>query len=526
MKLIFLNTPDSGTWSNGVYIFLTILAIIVTIGLSLLMAWRFWKERERVIQEKKSFVEGVLNKNEIIASINSFISKNTFETPFSVALVDIDNFTQLTNAFGDKAADDVIKTLVNRFSKLVPFHVQIGRLDNDKFLFMFGTEYNLNNVYDIMEKLRNEVKDPIKVSYETDINCTASVAIITYPMHGKTAAKIIESLSIAVYTIKRDGGDKTIIYSNEISEKEKENLQYYEEVTRGIKNKEFVLYYQPIVDVESKKVVAAEALLRWEHSRLGLINPKDFIHILEQSGDIYWIGIWGLEQLIEQYNTIKKTYPTEQFTLSINLSPKQLINERIVVDFQKIIKKYHMTTKDLIIELEEFLMFDKHDVIRNNILKLKNLGFKLAIDGFAIDHNTLMRVEKLPIDYIKIDNSLYSDDMNEIAKDLSKILFDFAKKRGIVIIAERVETLEQVNYFKENDIILNQGYLFSKPISSTELIEKIGDNSFIVKALSDVKEDEVNDEMSIDNTESDIKEEINNELESLENNVVDSDDKE
>ena len=132
--------------------------------------------------------------------------------------------------------------MVNRFSKLVPFHVQIGRYDSDKFLFMFGTEYNINNVYDVMESIRKEVKEPIKVSYETDINCTASLAIVTYPMHGKTASKIIESLSLAVYTVKRDGGDKTVIYSNEIAESEKENLQYYEEVTRGIKNKEFVLY--------------------------------------------------------------------------------------------------------------------------------------------------------------------------------------------------------------------------------------------------------------------------------------------
>ena len=158
MNLIYLNTPDSGTWSNGVYIFLTILAIIVTIALSLFMAWRFLKERERVIQEKRSFVEGVLNKNEMIATINSFISKNTFETPFSVALVDIDNFTQLTNAFGEKVSNDVIKTLVNRFSKLVPFHVQIGRIDSDKFLFMFGTEYNINSIYDIMENIRKAIE--------------------------------------------------------------------------------------------------------------------------------------------------------------------------------------------------------------------------------------------------------------------------------------------------------------------------------------------------------------------------------
>ena len=522
MNLIYLNTPDSGTWSNGVYIFLTILAIIVTIALSLFMAWRFLKERERVIQEKRSFVEGVLNKNEMIATINSFISKNTFETPFSVALVDIDNFTQLTNAFGEKVSNDVIKTLVNRFSKLVPFHVQIGRIDSDKFLFMFGTEYNINSIYDIMENIRKEIKEPIRVSYETELNCSASLAIVTYPLHGKNAAKMIESLSIAIYTIKRDGGDRTILYSNEIAESEKENLQYYEEVTRGIKNKEFVLYYQPIIDVDSKKVVSAEALLRWEHSRLGLINPKDFIHILEQSGDIYWIGIWGLEQLIEQYNIIKKTYPSEQFTLSINLSPKQLINEKIVVDFQKILKKYHMTSKDLIIELEEFLMFDKHEIIRKNIFKLKELGFKLAIDGFAIDHNTLMKVEKLPIDYIKIDANFYDNDTSEIAKDLTEILFDFAKTRGIVIIAERIETLEQVNYFKEHNVVLNQGYLFSKPISSNELVEKIGNNGFIINALNNHKEEVFETVENTEEVDSEIKEEISEELNNLNSDLNDS----
>ena len=194
----------------------------------------------------------------------------------------------------------------------------------------------------------------------------------------------------------------------------------------------------------------------------------------------------------------------------------------IVVDFQKILKKYHMTSKDLIIELEEFLMFDKHEIIRKNILKLKELGFKLAIDGFAIDHNTLMKVEKLPIDYIKIDANFYDNDTSEIAKDLTEILFDFAKTRGIVIIAERIETLEQVNYFKEHNVVLNQGYLFSKPISSNELIEKIGNNGFIINALNNHKEEVIETIENAEELDSEIKEEISEELNNLNSDLNDS----
>ena len=131
--------------------------------------------------------------------------------------------------------------------------------------------------------------------------------------------QLLESLNVAIYTAKKNGGDRIVVYSDEMGKAESENVQYYEQVKKAIDNKEFVLFYQPFVSVDSKQIIGAEALLRWEHKELGLINPKDFINILEQTGDIYWVGIWGLETMIQEYSELKVKYPYKEFELSINL---------------------------------------------------------------------------------------------------------------------------------------------------------------------------------------------------------------
>jgi len=505
----FLDTVAPDKWSPGVYIFLTILAILVTIALMLLMGWRFLKEREKNIQEKKAFVEGVMSKSEIYSVIDSTIGKNQYGKPFGVALVDIDSFSQLSNAFGEKIIKDIINTLVKRFIKSAPFNTHIGRIDDDKFVFLFPGDVEIEDILNCMALIRSQIKLPITVTYDTDVTVTASISIATYPRHGRSATKLIESLNIAVYSAKRDGGDRIVLYSEELSEKEGDNLQYYEDVKRGIKNKEFILHYQPIVDINENKVIAAEGLLRWDHSRLGLLNPKDFINILEQSGDIYLIGILGLENLIEQSNAIKQKYPNIKFSLSMNLSPKQLINEKLAVDFQRLLKKYRVQAKDFIIEIEEFLLFEKQENIRKSILKLKELGFRIAVDSFAIDHNTLTRVEKLPTDIIKVDTTVLENESNEIMKNLTEILFTYAKSKNITLVAEKVETLEQVEYLKEHGVVFNQGYLFSKPISKEELYDLIDDDDdFVLGVIENRRIYESYEEKSIDESELASKDDI------------------
>jgi EAL domain-containing protein (putative c-di-GMP-specific phosphodiesterase class I) len=168
---------------------------------------------------------------------------------------------------------------------------------------------------------------------------------------------------------------------------------------------------------------------------------------------------------------------------------KQLLNERLVIDFMKILKKYKVQAKSFILELKEFIMFERHDKIRNTILKLREAGFKIAVDGFSFDHNTLLKIEQLPIDYIKLDSNFIQNDSKEIMKHLTNLLITFAKEHNITIIAERIEDLETVEHFKEYNINLIQGYLISKPISADAFVTFIGDDTNVIKKLSGEEEE-------------------------------------
>ncbi len=518
MKFYFLASVPMEKWNDGVFVFLALMALGGILALLYFLFRSVMKEKAKFLEERRSYIAGILSSSEIKASVHQLISKSSFDVPFTIVLLDIDKYSQMVSAFGPKIAKDVIVLLANRFEKTVPFQVQIGRLADDKFLFVFKPEYEFQEVFHVVKQLKAIFDEPVQVSYDIEVSLSTSIALATYPRHGRNINQILESLNIAIYTAKRNGGDNIVVYSEDMG-KEEENAEYYEQVKQAIENKEFKLVYQPIVDVSSQKVVAAEALLRWEHPKLGTINPKEFINILESSGDIYWVGIWGLESMIEEYSAIKSRYPYKEVLLSINLSMKQLMNDRLIYDYMKILKKYKVSAKNFIVELEEFIMFERHDKIRSTIFKLREIGFRIAVDGFSFDHNTLLKIEQLPIDYIKLDSNFIQNDSKEIMKHLTNLLVTFAKEHNITIIAERIENLETVNHFKEYNINLIQGYLISKPMGAEDFVSFISDDDVIINALNpSVAEEEIIEEVDVQKEEN-LEENLNNveNIEEMEN---------
>ena len=488
----FITSVPADDWGDGPNIFLALLALVLFVVAIFFLLWGITIERKKYLEEQRSYIEGVLSLSEIRSSINQLVAKTTFDTPFNLVLLDIDKYSQMVGAFGEKIAKDVIVHLANKFEKIIPFQVQMGRVAEDKFIFLFKPEYDFKEVYHVAPQLKDLFKDPIKISYDIEVSLTTSIALASYPRHGRSYQQLMESLNIAIYTAKKNGGDRLVVYSDEMGQEEGQNVQYYEQVKKAIDNKEFVLFYQPFVSVDSKQIIGAEALLRWEHKELGLINPKDFINILEQTGDIYWVGIWGLETMIQEYSELKVKYPYKEFELSINLSMKQLMNDHLIADFMKILRKYKVLAKNFIIELEEFIMFERNEKIRNTILKLRELGFKIAVDGFSFDNNTLLKIDNLPIDYIKLDSNFIQDENTVIMKHLTELLITFAKQRGITIIAERIESLDMIEYFNQYGINIVQGYYISKPVSSVSFRELLQEENKI--ALLFEKQEEIIEE--------------------------------
>ena len=181
----FITSVPADDWGDGPNIFLALLALVIFVAAIFFLVWGITIERKKYLEEQRSYIEGVLSLSEIRSSINQLVAKTTFDTPFNVVLLDIDKYSQMVGAFGEKIAKDVIIHLANKFEKVIPFQVQMGRVADDKFIFLFKPEYDFKEVYHVAQQLKDIFKDPIKISYEIEVSLTTSVALASYPRHGR-----------------------------------------------------------------------------------------------------------------------------------------------------------------------------------------------------------------------------------------------------------------------------------------------------------------------------------------------------
>ena len=452
----------------GLNILIAIFVVIITGVLSYLIFRSIKKERKKFREEAINYIDGLIQRNELIADVTTYISRSA-AAEFSLIYIDIDKFSNIIDAFGKDEANNILSKIAYTLVDNLPPRVEITRLQDDKFVAFARGEYRQNEVEEIAIKLLDAVSKPIKFFGDNEITVTASIGIALYPSHGLTYKDLINDAEIAVYLCKREGGNNFKFYSLE-NMNESANLAYYQQIKKGIKNKEFCLYYQPIIDTKNNTVYSIEGLLRWNHPEYGILSPFKFINIMEQTGDINWVGQWGLETLAKEQVYLSKKYPDYNILLSMNLSPKQLVSPTIVENFSLIMKKQKASTKNIILEIEEFTLFEKHPVIKQNIANLSKMGFKIAVDGFGLDYSTLAKLEAMPIDIVKVDNDfLENENENFLKEKFVHILVDYTQKEEKHIVVEGIENEEMFDRAKEMNLDIMQGYLFAKPMDTEAL---------------------------------------------------------
>lgn len=475
-------------------IMLSILAVLVIAGLTVLLFFSVKKEKKNYKNEVAEIMEGVLKKNEIISSINGYIKNSPSTLIFSLIMFDYDKFMELQNAFGANNSKKILEESIKNIRRILPPRVQIGRIGEDRFLVLVKEDYDKNETLRFANKIKDTASKGIKIYADTIINPTVSVGVAFYPTHGKSYKQLMTSLDLAVFNAKQNGGNCVELYSDEFDKEDIDNLQFYYEVKEAIKEQQFVLYYQPIINLEDNTIYGLETLLRWNHPSLGILPPSSFINMLEQSGDINAVGVWGIETLIKEYIELRKIFIHKDLQLSINLSPKQLMSDTLGITFQIIAKKYKIPVDHITIEIIEFAMFEKHEIVYQNINNLKEIGFKIAVDGFGIDQNTLAKLGEAPIDIIKLDRNLLSDEDSYIQSKYIELLIDFAKKTNKVIICEGIEELDNVEKVKSFGVNYAQGYYFSKPLPQDQICEFIANEDNLETLIYHREELEVKEE--------------------------------
>ena len=480
MKLLENLITTLATINKSLAVFLTIVVILVTIGLIYVLYRVVKREIKRYKEEVANYIDGVETKREITADVNAYISRSV-SAEFTLLSVDIDHFSNVVENFGAEEAERIIKGLAAKLLEIIPSRVLMGRVKTDSFVVFAKGDYTREECVRLAKKILQVVSEPIKIYDESSLQLTCSIGICYYPAHGRNFKELLESLDIATFICKRSGGNQYRIYSREEKQDEGANMEYYYQIKNGIENKEFSIFYQPIFDKDTKDVYAFEGLLRWNHPDLGVLSPHKFINIMEQTGDINWVGLWGLESVVKEQFELKKRY-NRDFPMSINLSPKQLSNPTLPQDFQKIIKKYRANSRSIILEIEEYTIFEKLEQVKTNLNALRELGFQIAVDGFGLDYKGLKKLEDNNVDVIKLDREFLDEEADQYLKDkFVGILVDFVKNQGLTLICEGVENYDYLERAINMGLEKFQGYHFAKPISQDDLFSFIDKKEWVSK---------------------------------------------
>ncbi|MDQ0253460.1 diguanylate cyclase (GGDEF)-like protein/PAS domain S-box-containing protein [Evansella vedderi] len=385
----------------------------------------------------------------------------------AVLFLDLDNFKDVNDSMGHHFGDQLLQNIANTLKAAISEDGFISRVSGDEFAIILSN-VNDQKVIGTAKKILQIFNDPFVVG-GMEFSITVSVGISLFPQHGDNPDTLLKHADLAMYSAKKQGKNCFQFYTREINESERIRKKLYKELKKALKENQFVLYFQPQLNIHTLEVTGVEALIRWDHPERGILSPMEFIPFAEESGLISAIDEWVLGEACRQRADWKKM-GFSPFSMSVNLSARQFYNHSLVDDVQNLLKELELAPNDLTLEMTEgTLMTDKEKTI--NVLKrLGKTGVSTSLDDFGTGYSSLSYLKFLPINKLKIDRSFMSD-ITEDVRDAAilEAIFTLAQRLKLDVIVEGVETMEQLNYLKETSCGEAQGYFFSRPLPVSEI---------------------------------------------------------
>lgn len=391
--------------------------------------------------------------------------------------VDLDQFKKINDSLGHSTGDLLLSEAGIRLQGCVRAHDTVARLGGDEFSLVLCNMDNTNNAIDVAQKIIRAFSKPFHIR-SLSLFVTASIGIIMYPDDANSVDGLLKNADIAMYHAKDVGRNNFQFYSNDMTAKLEERLMIEGDLRQALKNEEFILVYQPQVDLTNGAVVGMEALIRWQHPQNGMIAPDRFIGIAEETGLIIPVGEWVLREACQQNrNLINSGY--SPIRVSVNLSTRQLSEPNLVEVVDQALKDFKLDPALLELEITESMLMSDVDRVTNTLENLSALGVSISVDDFGTGYSSLAYLKRFPISALKIDRSFIMDipeDKDDVS--ITCAIINMAAGLGIKTIAEGVETKEQLEFLKTQKCDLMQGYYFCKPITFNEIV-KLLDNKQI-----------------------------------------------
>ena len=385
-----------------------------------------------------------------------------------VLFLDLDSFKRVNDTMGHAKGDELLKMVADRLVNTLRKEDTICRVGGDEFLILIQ---NLDSEY-YVEKTANKILDIFIQPFilnKHEMYITTSIGGAIYPTDGSDVDSLVKNADIAMYTAKANGKNNFQICTHLIKSNLIEEMKLTNSLYHALERNELELYYQPQVDSISGKIIGLEALIRWNNPELGIVNPGKFIYIAEKTGLILHIGEWVINSVCKQYR-IWQNAGIYTVPIAINLSVTQFQNTNIVELITRILKETGMNSSDLELEITESIIMKETEYIIEVLEQLKQLGVKIAIDDFGTEYSSLNYIKQLPVDKIKIDMS-FIKGINKNVKDeaIIKVIIALAKNLGLKVIAEGVETKEQLDFLCDQLCDEIQGYFYYKPMTAPQI---------------------------------------------------------
>jgi diguanylate cyclase (GGDEF)-like protein/PAS domain S-box-containing protein len=428
-------------------------------------------EQQLAYQATHDTLTGVSNRSALMALLDDVLAyAQRQKLPFWVAFLDLDRFKYINDRFGHQAGDHLLETITARLRQLLRKEDIIGRYGGDEFILVLrgGSDSQLNP--QLLERILQVVCEPIDIDGHS-LQVTCSLGISTFPADGYSSNMLLAKADAAMYRAKESGRNGYQLYDKDIHARIVERQQIDHHLADALSNKEFFLLYQPKVEIATGKVVGVEALLRWRHPLLGVLTPDRFISSAEKSTLINSIGAWVLNEACHQCAAWHRE-GLSPLSVSVNLSARQLNGPELVRLVGDALAACGLPPSSLELELTESMMMADAEQTLSTLRALHEQGVRVAVDDFGTGYSSFTYLNRLPLSCLKIDRQFVTGLDGPGARDASMItrtLIQLAHSLGLYVVAEGVETRQQLQVLRDQGCDQVQGWLHSRPMDPAAL---------------------------------------------------------
>jgi diguanylate cyclase (GGDEF)-like protein/PAS domain S-box-containing protein len=398
---------------------------------------------------------------------------------FAALFLDLDRFKVINDSLGHMVGDQLLVGIAHRLEACLRPGDTVARLGGDEFTILLEDLAAADDAIDVARRVQEAVTQPFNIGGH-EVFTTASIGIALSNTGYERAEDILRDADTAMYRAKMEGKKRHVVFDKGMHDRAMELLQIETDLRRAITRKEFFLNYQPIVDLETGKVASFEALVRWRHPERGLVMPNEFVPVAEETGLIVPLGLWVLNEACRQMRSWQRLgLAGEHVTVSVNLSSRQFSQADLIEQISSALRDSGLGPESLKLEITESMVMENIDTAIDMLAQLRHLGVGLSIDDFGTGYSSLSYLHRFPIDTLKIDRSFVTQ-MTDNAEnaEIVRTIVTLACSLGMNVIAEGVETREQLSRLSSLGCDYGQGYLFSRPVGAGQAVELLLNDEF------------------------------------------------